>query len=158
MNLSNIDPNLIAGAATLLGTLVTWLVGKARGEKQRDLSELLDEAITAELEDALEDGETLDTIEDRLTGAALKLAGKLGLKIPENTVRLAVQWGVVEFRKRLKVRLANQKAARELPGKADDIRAQAEAIAAKLATLSPNVAIDTLTEARAQGVELLEVK
>ncbi len=32
-----------------------------------------------------------------------------------------MQWGVVEFRTKLKKRAANQKAAKELPGQADDL-------------------------------------
>jgi hypothetical protein len=157
MDLSKIDPNLVAGIGTLLGTLVTWLVGKARGQQQRDLGELLDEAITAEVLDALEDNETVATIENRLTDAALKLGGKLGLKIPEPTVRFAVQWGVVEFRKKLKEREANQKAARELPAKLDDLATQAAKVVEAFRGLTPDKPIDTISEARAAGVELLEL-
>jgi hypothetical protein len=88
MNLSNLDPNLVTGLVTLLGTLAAWGYHKARGTKQRDLTELLDDAITAEVEDALDDGETLDTIEDRLTQAGMALAKKLGLKVGEGTLRV----------------------------------------------------------------------
>lgn len=128
MSLDKIDPNLIAGVVSLLGTLAAWVYGKARGSKQRDLSDLLDETITAEIEDALEDGETLDTIEDRLTQAAHALAKKLGLKIGEQTLRLAVQWGVVEFRKLIKKRADNQAAAKRIPAQLDDLAEKAKAV------------------------------
>jgi hypothetical protein len=107
--------------------------------------------------DALEDGDTLDTIEERLTGAVGKIAIKIGLKIPDSTVRLAIQMGVLKFRQKVKAREAQQKAARELPAKADELRALAEKVAAELAKLGPNVAIDTISEAKADGVELLAI-
>jgi hypothetical protein len=128
MDFSKIDPNLIAGVVSLLGTLAAWVYGKARGSKQRDLSELLDETITAEVEDALEDGETLDTIEDRLTQAAHALAKKLGPKVGEQTLRLAVTWGVIEFRKLVKKRADNQAAVKRIPGQLDDLADKAKAV------------------------------
>jgi hypothetical protein len=128
MNLSNLDPNLVTGLVTLLGTLAAWGYHKARGTKQRDLTELLDDAITAEVEDALDDGETLDTIEDRLTQAGMALAKKLGLKVGEGTLRVAVQWGVVEFRKAVKKRAGSQAAAKAIPKQLDDLAAAADKV------------------------------
>jgi hypothetical protein len=112
--LANINPELLALIITGLGTGLGWMWKKARGEKTRDLSELLDDAITAEVEDALEDGETVAAIENRLTKAGLKLAASLGLKLPPQTVRIAVQWGVVEFRKALQARARVKAAAEKL--------------------------------------------
>ena len=157
MSLANVDPNLIAGAVTVLTTLFGYLWHKGKGEKTADLSELLDEAITHEVSDALDDGETVATIEKRLTGAALALAHKLGVKLPTQTVAVAVQWGVVEFRKRVKAREANQKAAKELPGKLDDLAKRAGFVERELGKVGPNEAIDTITPAKEAGVELLEI-
>ncbi len=112
--LANINPELLALIITALGAGLGWMWKKARGEKTRDLSDLLDDAITAEVEDALEDGETLSTIEGRLTTAGLRLAAGLGLKLPPQTVRTAVQWGVVEFRKALQARNREKAAADKL--------------------------------------------
>lgn len=152
-------PDMNLEAVTILTGLLLalgkWAYGKVTGKKQEDLSELLDEAITAELADALEDGETLDTIEDRLSGVALKLAKKVGVKLPENTVRVAIQYGVVEFRKRLRERERNQKAAKELPAKADELRVGAAGVVAAFDKLTPNVAIDTMTP-KEPGNELIE--
>jgi hypothetical protein len=141
----------------LLAILGRWVYAKATGAKAPDLRQLVDETITSELLDALEDGDTLDTIEERLTGAVGKIAIKIGLKIPDSTVRLAIQMGVLKFRQKVKAREAQQKAARELPAKADELRALAEKVAAELAKLGPNVAIDTISEAKADGVELLAI-
>jgi hypothetical protein len=141
----------------LLAILGRWVYAKATGAKAPDLRQLVDETITSEIADALEDGDTLDTIEDRLTGAVGKIALKIGLKIPDSTVRLAIQMGVLKFRQKVKAREAQQKAARELPAKADELRALAEKVAAELAKLGPNVAIDTISEAKADGVELLAI-
>jgi hypothetical protein len=154
MDLSKIDPNLIAGIVTLLGTLATYALGRARGTKQRDLTELVDEAVTAEVVDALEDGETSATIERRLTTAVMALGGKLGVKLPPATVNVAVQWGVMKFRQEMKQREANQLAAQELPENREALIAQARRIADKLAALSPAGAIDTITPAKEAGVEL----
>jgi hypothetical protein len=128
MNASNLDPNLVAGLVTLVTTLAGFLYHKARGTQQRDLSDLLDEAITEEVHDALEDGETLATIEGRLTGAASKLTKLLGLKLPPYTVNIAVQYGVSEFRKLVRAREANQKAAKEIPGQIDDLAKAAQGV------------------------------
>jgi hypothetical protein len=141
----------------LLAILGRWVYAKATGAKAPDLRQLVDETITSELLDALEDGDTLDTIEERLTGAVGKIAIKIGLKIPDSTVRLAIQMGVLKFRQMVKAREAQQKAARELPAKADELRALAEKVAAELAKLGPDVAIDTISEAKADGVELLAI-
>jgi hypothetical protein len=141
----------------LLAILGRWVYAKATGAKAPDLRQLVDETITSEIADALEDGDTLDTIEDRLTGAVGKIALKIGLKIPDSTVRLAIQMGVLKFRQKVKAREAQQKAARGLPAKADELRALAEKVAAELAKLGPNVAIDTISEAKADGVELLAI-
>jgi hypothetical protein len=111
MNISNLDPNLVAGIVTLLTAAAGFVWRKATGEKTRDLGELLDDAISAELEDAITDGETVATIENRLTKAGLDLAAKLGLKLSPYTLRIAVQWGIVEFRKRLQQRNREKAAA-----------------------------------------------
>lgn len=142
----------------LLAILGRWVYAKATGKKEQDWTEQIKATLLEEIEDALNDGETLDTIESRLTAAIGKAVLFLGAKVPENTVRVVVQYGITEFRKRLRAKLANEKAARELPAKADELRVMAEQIAAKLATLSPDVAIDTIFEAKAAGVELLEVR
>ncbi len=128
MDVSNLNENLVAGLFTLATVIGGWLWKKAHGEKTRSISELLDEAITAEVVDALEDGETLATIEKRLTGAAMTLGGKLGVKLPKQTVNVAVQWGVVEFRQALKVREANQKAAKELSTVAGELLNKASGV------------------------------
>lgn len=148
----------IAIGVGLLAALGKWLYAKLTQPKAPDLKTLLDETITAELGDALDDGETLGTIEQRLTAAIGTLALKVNVKLPEVMVRIAVQAAILKFRTLLKEREAQQKAARELPAKADELRVLADAIATKLATLSPDVAIDTITEAKAAGVELLEVR
>jgi hypothetical protein len=157
MDISKVDPNLIAGAVTLITTLFGYLWHKGRGEKTLDLSDLVDEAITHEVDDALDDGETLDTIEDRLTGAVGKLGLKLRVKLPENTVRLAVQWGVQAFRKRVKERKANQDAIKAIPSQLGEVVVRGNRIIDKLATVTPDAAVDTLTPAKEAGVELLAI-
>jgi hypothetical protein len=153
VDISKLDPNLVAGIVTLLGTLVTYVVGKARGTKQADVSELLDEAITHEVNDALESNQTAATIESYLTHAALELGMKLKMKIPEPAVRLAVQWGVVAFKKALHEREVLQKASKDL-GRMSDAAAR---IADKLATVGPNEPIDTITPFREAGGEMLGI-
>jgi hypothetical protein len=157
MDISKVDPNLIAGAVTLITTLFGYLWHKGRGEKTLDLSDLIDEAVTHEVEDALDDGETLDTIEDRLTGAVGKLALKLGLKVPPNTLRLAVQWGVQAFRKRVKERKANQDAAKAIPIQLGDVVVKGNRIVEKLEHALTDAPIDTLTPAKEAGTELLAI-
>jgi hypothetical protein len=144
---------ILTGVLAVLGK---WIYAKVTGAKAPDLRALIDETVTSELADALDDGETLDTIEERLTGALGKIALKLGIKLPDATVRLAIQMGVLRFRKLVKEREANQQSARELPAKADELRTMAGAIAAKLATVK-NEPIDTITPAREAGVELLGI-
>ncbi len=127
--MKDLDPNLVAGLVTLIGAFGTWLWRKARGEKQLDLSELLDEAITAEVVDAIDDRDTLESIHGRLERAAAKLGTKLGVKLPSGIVRLAIAWGEVEFRKLAKAREAQQVAARELPAKLEAMAEAAEKVA-----------------------------
>ncbi len=143
MNLSNLDPNLVAGIFTLLGTLGGWLYNKARGKKTQDLTELLDEAITAEVLDAVEDGETLDTIEDRLTNTALLLSKKLGVKLSASVARIAVQYGVVEFRQAVKKREAAQKAVAQMQTQLDKLATEAAKVGAAF-TDAPTIAIPKL--------------
>jgi hypothetical protein len=141
MNLSTLDPNLVAGLVTVVGGLVTWLYRKATGEKQRSIVELLDEAITHEVGDALDDGETLDTIEARLTKAALALGRRIGIKVPKQTVGVAVQWGVFKFRQLVKEREANQRAAKELPTQAEKL---GDAAAGVIEAFTPKGDVPTL--------------
>jgi hypothetical protein len=157
MNLSDLDPNLLAGIVTLLGTLATWAYGKARGTKQADLSDLLDEAITAEVYDALNDGETVDTIEDRLAGVAMKLGAKVGLKVPKATARLAVQYGVFEFKKLVKARELKQQlkqqnanAVERLPGQVADMAKAAQGV---LDAFTPK---GTIPKLQAGDVEIIK--
>jgi hypothetical protein len=153
MNLPDVNSNLVAGIVTVLGALATWGYNKARGNKKADLSDLLDEAITAEVVDALEDGETLGTIEARLTGVAMKLAGKTGLKLPRYTVQAAVQWGVIEFRKLAREReleQKNAKAAEALPGQVADMAKAAQGV---LDAFTPKGTIPKLQSA---DVEIIE--
>jgi hypothetical protein len=159
MNITPPDANAeaIAIVVGLLYAVGRWAVGKISGKKQESFGTLIDEAVTAELEDALEDGETLDTIEDRLTTAIAKLALKAGFKVPEQVVKIAVQAGVLKFRKLVKARAANQKAARELPGQAGELATAAAGVAAELGKLKPTEAIDTIAVASAAGVELLSI-
>lgn len=159
MKLSDIDPNLVVGAVSLVGMFVGWLWDKARGERTRDLSELLDEHLTAALDRALDDLDTSAAIERRLTEEALKLVRAIGAdpKKHEHTVTIAVQWAMVEANKRLSLRHRNQEAAKMIPGQVDELAAAAERIAAKLRSLPPDKPIDTIAEARAAGVELLEL-
>lgn len=120
MNFPDINPTVL----TVLGTGLVWLWRKARGEKVQSLSELLDEHITDEVQDALDDNVTLQCIEARLYNAAMRLGSGLGKKLPKAVVAQGVQWGVSEFRRLVKVRdtkLKNEKAARDLPAQIDEL-------------------------------------
>jgi hypothetical protein len=153
MDISKVDPNVLAIIATGVGTLFTWLVGRARGTKQANVTELLDAAITEEVNDALESSQTAGTIESYLTHAALELGIKLGAKIPEPAVRFAVQWGIVAFKQKLRERELQQKTNKQT----DAIAAGAARIADKLATVGPNEPIDTITPFREAGGEMLGI-
>jgi hypothetical protein len=123
VNVSNLDPNLVAGLVTLVTTLAGWLYSKARGEKARDVSDLLDEVITGELEDALHDLDTLDAIEQRLTESASALLRRLHLdpKKYAGPIRVAVQWGLAEAQRKLAARRRNQDAVKSMPAQLDEL-------------------------------------
>ncbi len=111
MDISKVSPDLVIGIVSVLGALGGWLWRKARGEKQRDLSDLLDEVITHEVDEALDDGATVYQIRERLEAAAQKLCVRvLGRKMPQKYIALAVEWGVQEFKKRVRLRAAAQDA------------------------------------------------
>lgn len=160
---ANVEAFGLMAVVTVLGKFVygavtEWLSAKSTGIKQPELKDLVDRTIASVLHDALDSDDEVSDIEDRLTSAIGKLALKMSVKLPEVMVRIAVEAGVLEFKRLVRGRRANQKAARELPAKADELRVMAADIAAKLATLSPDAPIDTLTAAKEAGTELLEVK
>lgn len=127
MNLSNLDPNLVAGVFSLLGTLGAWAWAKATGKKRASLTDLVQDIVLHEALDAVESGETLDRIENRLTAAAQYAAKKLGYKLKLNTTQLIVQKAIVEFRKRLRQK-QTQEAAKLITAGLGELAAAAERV------------------------------
>jgi hypothetical protein len=160
VNLSDLDPNLVTGALSLVVGLAGWLWSKARGERTRDLSELLQEHLIVALDDALDDLDTSAAIELRLRAVAGDVVRGLGFDPTkhEQTIRVAVQRVLVEANKRLTLKRRNLEAAKKLPAQAGELAAAAQRIADKLGKLPPDKPIDTIAEARAAGIELYEGK
>lgn len=154
MTTPDANAEFIGIALGVAGIALKWLYGKLTGAKQPDFRDTMQRAIEAEVLDALDDNDTRESIEKRLR----MTVDRLGLPMPKDIVNAAIQNGVLLFREKLRERAANEKAAQEMPSKFDDLVAQVAAIQAEFAKLTPNTAIDTLTAARAAGVELLEVK
>jgi hypothetical protein len=127
---SEIQQTLVGLGVTVITTFAGWLWAKVRGEKKRDLRELLDEEITEEVIDALDSNTTAATIETRLREAAQSLGKRLGLKIPGPMVQIAIAWGMVEFKQKLRARKANQGAVQAIPGQLADAVTGIEAVQA----------------------------
>lgn len=96
----------VVGAA--LAALLVYAWQRIRGKKEANVVELLDEAITAEVVEALNKKETTEELEVRLRRAAQKLMDFVGFKLPQTMVNTAIQWGLVEFK-----RLAQERQARQ---------------------------------------------
>lgn len=124
MTLPELNPDLTASLIVLLTAIGGWLWRKAKGEKQQDFRELLDETITAEVVDALEDDTTAAALRGRLEGAASALDKKLGVTLPKAMVTLAVTWGETEFRRMMQERKAQQ----AIPGQLKDLAVKAEKV------------------------------
>ncbi len=121
------SPDTIMFVGGLIATAAGWVWRKAHGEKQKDLLELLHETITAEVAEVLAEGsETLATIEARLTREANRLGvATIGRPFPAWMVKLAVQWGLTEFRQMV----LNRDAVNRLPAQLEALGAAAETVA-----------------------------
>lgn len=127
-----LNPNLVFGAITVVGSLVSWLVAKARGESSRGLQELLDERLTAALDDILDDTDDIVVIENSLVMVANRTALALGLdpKGKQSTIRVAVQWALTEASKRITIRRRNQEAQAALAKQVRTIAIKADEVVA----------------------------
>lgn len=125
---SEIQQSMAGLGLTVITTLAGWLWAKVRGQKRRDLTELLDETITEEVEDALDDNMTAAEIEGRLEEAARRLAKRLGVTLPRPMANIAIAYGMTEFKKKVRARRANQGAVQTIPGQLAEVSSLADAV------------------------------
>ncbi len=124
------DPNAILGTFTLLGALGTWLYAKVRGEKTRDLGELVLDHVLHQVEELLDSagGENY-TPRLYLEEAAYQLTDRMKLKrkAVRPYVDKAVERGMLVFARTIRAR-RNQLAAKHLPQQASAIATAANEV------------------------------
>lgn len=127
--LSQIDPNwllAIAGGALTIGR---WLSAKVRGEKTASAKDALWPIVEGLVVKLAESEFVVDTVRKKLTIGAYEGLARIGIKrspMIEGIVSELVERGVSEVRKRV----ANRKAAAELPAQLEALAKAAEAVKA----------------------------
>lgn len=106
MDLSKLDPNLLLGVITLLGSLAGWAWKRARGEKTASITEVLTAAIKQEAARLLRGEEPLEKARDAMRWAATAALERIGVtpsKAVDLLVNVAIEKGLAELAERLHV-------------------------------------------------------
>lgn len=127
--LSQIDPNWLIAVAGGVLTVGRWLAAKVRGEKTASAKDALWPIVEGLVVKLAESEFVVEKVRAALEKGAYEGLGRLGIKrspMIEGIVAELVERGVSEVRKRV----ANRKAAQELPAQLESLAKAAEAVKA----------------------------
>jgi hypothetical protein len=152
-SLLKMNPELLLTLITFAGTVGRYLIDKIQGEKTASLKDKIWPVIEGTVLKLAGNEFVVATVRVKLEKAATDGLARMGIKknrVVDAIVQELVEKGVTEVRKLVEARL--------LPSRAAALETGAAKVVAAFDKLTPDVPIDTLTEFKASGGELLEVK